>query len=265
MPYSRDQAEQMFARIQELREHTDRLTDAYFGLPTRAEASRNYMTYGLLRRLLTLRLCMNRVFELLPPDETEPTRDTQLEATIYLQAFVVNVSGVLDNLARIWCLEIDLREAGDRPIRHGHIGFGPGYHSVRASLPPAITNYLDERSGWFDYLKSYRDALAHRIPLYIPPNVLRPDDEADFNRLEQEKREAHQRRDFGRWHSALRQQRRLGAFEPLMAHSIGPDELDAPPYRFHAQMISDFGALLDIGDLVHVELLRRRGAERPQN
>src|SRR5258705_3509371 len=33
---------------------------------------------------------------------------------------------------------------------------------------------LSKLDTWFEYLVEYRDALAHRIPLYIPPGGVRP-------------------------------------------------------------------------------------------
>jgi hypothetical protein len=259
MPYSREAAQEMLEALQALREQADSLTDDLFGMVTRVEASRTYMMHGLLRRVTTLLHCIERVFETLPPEEPVPTREAQQDATIYLQTFVVNVAGVLDNLARIWCLEVDLRERDGRPIRNGHIGLGPDHITVRNSLPNEIVAFLNARANWFDYLKNYRDALAHRIPLYIPPWLLRPEDEPAFQRLEQQKHEAHEARGFGRWHALLREQMNLGRFEPLMAHSLALDELDGEPMRFHAQILADLRTLLDIGSLMQRELVRRQG------
>ena len=42
--------------------------------------------------------------------------------------------------------------------------------------------------NWYsDYSKNYRDALAHRIPLYVPPSVLNKDDEKEYFELENKK------------------------------------------------------------------------------
>lgn len=52
------------------------------------------------------------------------------------------------------------------------VGLGLAYPKVRDSMTPEFRAYLDTREPWFEQLKDYRDSLAHRIPLYIPPFTL---------------------------------------------------------------------------------------------
>src|SRR5205085_2909290 len=66
------------------------------------------------------------------------------------------------------------------------IGLLPKYVLVRASLPQHFREYLASFDEWFGYLENYRHALAHRVPLYIPPRSLNPTAQANFAQLENE-------------------------------------------------------------------------------
>lgn len=62
--------------------------------------AREFATQGLARRLKIATRCIDRVFEILPPGRTEiPDADKLSDATIYIQAYIFNVFGCLDNLA----------------------------------------------------------------------------------------------------------------------------------------------------------------------
>lgn len=47
-------------------------------------------------------------------------------------------------------------------------------------MPAELQAYLAEHDAWFEYLEDYRHALAHRIPLYIPPRQLGPTAQGEF-------------------------------------------------------------------------------------
>ena len=50
--------------------------------------------------------CIERVFEILPPEQDERPSDRILfGATVFIQSFVMNIFGALDNLAWIWVSE----------------------------------------------------------------------------------------------------------------------------------------------------------------
>lgn len=77
-----------------------------------------YPSYELhMRRLGTLKRCIENVFTPIPPKtEHIPDRDVLRDAQINLQAFVANVYGAIDNLAWLWVYERGLRPA-DAPGR----------------------------------------------------------------------------------------------------------------------------------------------------
>ncbi len=75
----------------------------------------------------------------------------------------MNVFGALDNLAWIWVSEKSLA------IDQMKIGLGPKCKAVRASFSPEMQDYLSKLEPWFAHIVDFRDALAHRIPLFVPP------------------------------------------------------------------------------------------------
>jgi hypothetical protein len=46
--------------------------------------------------------------------------------------------------------------------------------------PNEFRTFIDSRQKWFENLKDFRDSLAHRIPLYIPPFMIRDEDGEEY-------------------------------------------------------------------------------------
>lgn len=65
--------------------------------------SKEHAIHGIARRLLVIRECLFSFFELLPPDILlEPKNETRQKVNVNLHAFLINVCGILDNMA--WLL-----------------------------------------------------------------------------------------------------------------------------------------------------------------
>ena len=89
---------------------------------------------------------------------------------------MINIHGVPDNLAWTYLLE--------RGIRLTPWQIGLFVPDTRSHLPPEILTYLKKITVWHDeYAKNYRDALAHRIPPYVAPAVLTPEEEQKYHGL----------------------------------------------------------------------------------
>jgi hypothetical protein len=169
-----------------------RLVSSYITRNYKDSQAREFATQGFSRRLRTLVRCIDNTFEILPPDLVEPPNvDKLFDAMINIQAFVFNVFGCIDNLAWIW-----VREAGLPVTDKRLVGlFGGKTKEVRKSLSNELQEYLTGQKNWFDHLKDFRDALARRIPLYIPPYTIPTDKEAHHYELEVGKFDALKRRD----------------------------------------------------------------------
>jgi len=230
------------------------LTEGYLIRAYKGPRAREYATQGFLRRLKTLVRCIDRIFQILPPDRTDlPTSDELSDAMINLQAFVFNVFGATDNLAWIWVQEKGLVSDDGSPIPGTWVGLREKNKSVRGSFSVEFQEYLKGLNGWFELLEGFRHALAHRIPLYIPPYVVSTDDEAAYRELEDRMAEAITRHDFAEHERLSSEQKALAAFRPHMTHSF---EERAAIIVFHPQLLADFNTIEELGQRMLEELDR---------
>jgi hypothetical protein len=150
-----------------------------------------YARQGVGRRISTVARCIHNVFVLLPPGlETIPTMDETHDALIQLQTHVINVFGCVDNLAWMWVIETDLKAPDGTELGHTEIGLRKHNKIVLASLSKEFQAFLASIKEWFKYLEDYRHALAHRIPLYVPPFAIDPKNEVRLQELARLKMEA---------------------------------------------------------------------------
>jgi hypothetical protein len=254
MAYSQEQIESFRESYGEWQRRADDLSTRLLTRVYLHERSRTLAAHGLIRRLRTLERCMDNVYDLIDPAEDNPSRDNITDASIFLQAFIFNVFGVVDNFARLWAWEKGVLNKKGNPLSNGQIGLMPGYDFIRDSLSPPFQEYLNASAGWFEYLENYRHALAHRIPLYIPPKRFNDDAAKEYRRLELEQNEALKARDFDRFDELFAEQGNLGFFEPWMMHSYGPENEDAKSVMFHGQLICDLATVVEIGEKLADEL-----------
>src|SRR5260370_21914508 len=87
--------------------------------------AREFLMQGVCRRVDTLRRCMVGVFNTFPIDQQVPLEDEErFLVEVYLQAFLVNLFGVFDNVA--WTLlhekGIAFDESGRNGVRRRDVG-----------------------------------------------------------------------------------------------------------------------------------------------
>jgi hypothetical protein len=246
----------------------ERLTDGYEVVPSKvaklveafllrqyvSPIAREYAHHGVARRLGTLARCIDRVYSLLPPELDEvPGQDVRTDATIFIQAFVFNAYGVLDNLALVWVNERNIRKPNGQPLPNGRVGLTKDKEEVRQSFSAEMRAYLEERDPWFTYLENFRHSLGHRIPLYIPPYILDPKNLIQYESLDLRMSDALRRSDLAE-HSRLEGQRdALTHFRPWMKQSFADP---TPPVVFHAQVLADFATVEDMSLRMLAELNR---------
>jgi hypothetical protein len=179
-----------------------------------------------------------------PPDTTTPlARDALMNVTVNLHAFLINLCGVFDNWAWAFVLRHGLMpKVGDRR----RIGlFNP---KTTRFLPLGLRNYLesDPMAGWQkDYLANYRDSLAHRIPPYVPPLQVTPQNGDRWRQLWEEAGLAIKAQDWDR-HARLEAERsRIES--PCFCFALAMSETESRPVLFHAQMIADSRSAAAIG------------------
>ena len=222
----------------------NKLITEYSEKEFRNEKAKNYVQYGLCRRLSLITQCIERVFEALPPDTNEfPDENLIYGVTVHLQAFVINAYGCLDNLAHIWVLEENVTKENGNPLPLNYIGLGPKNKTVLESLPKKFAKYLVEKRSWYNKLESFRHALAHRIPLYIPPGYLTDEKEERYIEIQMRIDEARREKDREQANRLENEQADLLEFLPIAAHSSGDS---TSILYFHPQMLNDFHMILEL-------------------
>jgi hypothetical protein len=170
------------------------LRECYILRKYKSELAREYVTYGFCRRLIILVRAIDLVFEGLPPErEDVPGLDEVMDATIAIQSFVFNTFGCLDNLAWILRFEKDIKNEDGTELKYQQVGLGKKHTRMHSSFSNEFRAYLSSRQNWLDHLKEFRDALAHRIPLYIPPSIITPEAMNEYDELEHASDEAVRR------------------------------------------------------------------------
>lgn len=250
--FSEKLLEEIKAGRREVEARYRELVLGYSTYPFTNARAREFATHGFTRRLKLVRRCIDNVFRILPPARKDrPSLDELEDATINIQAFVFNLFGAIDNLAWIWVHEKNVRAEDGSPLAKRDVGLGPGKNLVRESLSTDFQQHLKPFDDWFNDMVVLRDALAHRIPLYIPPYAMTKDEVAACEALSAQMTEAIKRLDFGEYDRLLNEQMQLGTFMPWMQHSF---EERAKPVAFHPQILSDFLGLAELGEKLLNEL-----------
>ena len=244
MQYSDEQLAQMYEDYGELTGKKTRLMESYVLRQFRDEHAREYARHGFCRRIQIMAHCIQGVFEMLPPERADvPEDETVRDATVYLQAFVFNTFGSIDNLAHIWVSERQVKKADGTSLARANIGFGKKCKRVMESLPEGFRDFLNEIETWWEYLRSFRDALAHRIPLYIPPSLVTDDNVEEYERKGAEILDAIRRREYAEAEALDNAQNELISFLPVTTHSF---EKQSRFVYFHCQMLADFNTVEEI-------------------
>ena len=232
-----------------VREKYERLLLKYLNLNLKNRTAAEYCTHGFLRRLATLKRCIENIFNISPAEKSDKLpNDDLLDLAINLQSFMFNVFGCLDNLAWIVLVKNNSKMKKIDRLRGTAVGLmsKEKNKNVIESFSQDFQDYLNASTKWYDeYLKEYRHALAHRIPLYIPPSCLNEKEFKQYESLEKRKVEARKQNNFQLVSQINEEQDRLGKFVPIMKHSFAEN---SRPVVFHAQILIDWNTIVDIAE-----------------
>jgi hypothetical protein len=242
-------------KIRELREEhaklfvkCHKLIEAYVYRTYWCDKAKEYAIHGVSRRMKIIIRCVDNTFLALPPEvATLPLTDDLADAVINIQSFVFNIFGAIDNLAWIWVSEKGLLEKNETPLRPRSVGLGKKNMVVRGSLSVRFQEYLNELDSWFENLENFRHALAHRIPLYIPPYTVANGNMAAYEQIQGLMNEAMKNLNFEEYDRLEREQKALASFAPVITHSF---EERSNPIYFHYQMLADFNTVEKIGNMM---------------
>jgi hypothetical protein len=213
------------------------------GHSTPDQQVREYLLHGVGRRLGVLRECLAAVFATFEPARTAPLSQVELyEVQINLHAFVINLSGLFDNLAWAFVLRHSLVEKVG-----GRKRVGMFLASTQKVLPAVLREYVTSPTmvTWHgEYLKAYRDSLAHRIPLYIPPATFTPQDQQRYVELDEQERTCILAHEWEQVEQVRNEKLGLGKACPLFVILIGENSESRPNY-LHPQMLCDAKTVLE--------------------
>lgn len=234
--FTAERVQELLTGQEEVRRHFAELREKMCMRNYKTERGGEHAKHGFCRRLETLLRSIDRVYDLLPPDQAAiPERDVVVDASIAIQAFTMNAFGCLDNIAWIWVYEKDIKNGDGTEIQRKHVGLRKP--RVYNKLTKEFQTYLDKKKDWFDNLVDFRDSLAHRIPLYIPPYIVPKANIEKYNELEKAKWEEPAKSDPTEYGKVKAAQLQLCQFVPGMMHSIFEQ---SPQVEFHSQLLNDY-------------------------
>jgi hypothetical protein len=134
--------------------------------------AREYLVHGVKRRIDIINRCIENIFEIYQPNRKELLDIGLIEdLDINLHAFLINIYGVIENLGLFMAYENNLINPL-RPEKKQRNDIGLYKKIFYTKLNKTLEDYFSHNNSrrWYEeYAKNYRDALAHRIPPYIPP------------------------------------------------------------------------------------------------
>lgn len=207
---------------------------------------KEHLLYGVARRLNVLNRCLENIFGKFPLAASKPLHlDVVLDVQLNLHAYVMNLYGIFDNWAWSFVCRHDL-------LAHvgGKHGVGLFRESTSKYLPKPLRDYLASETitDWHEkYLKSYRDALAHRTPLYIPPAEFAKEEGERYNELESKKMELIKAMELEEFDALNKEQEKIGRPSFVFLHSF--DGEAAKQIWFHPQVLCDGLSIVEFGSL----------------
>lgn len=208
---------------------------------------REHLLHGVGRRLGVIRKTIANIYSLFPTESDRPLDpETIDDIQINLHAFVMNLYGVFDNWAWAFVLHHNLEVT---IIDRRRIGLFNS--ATQCHLPAPLRSYLASptMTKWHEqYAKSFRDALAHRIPPYLPPAQFTDEEGVRYSELENEKVECIKRRQWNRLDEIYDEQAGIGTPCFMFMHAFSED---TPPIRtlLHPQLLSDGNTVIEFGEL----------------
>jgi hypothetical protein len=107
-----------------------------------------------------------------------------------------------------------------------------------------------------EWASVHRDALAHRIPLYVPPGGVPKKDVDAYNDLSARMSDAlYVKQDGYEYERLSAKQDQLLVFQPLITHSARET---THHFAFHVQMLADFLTIEELGRKMLAEFERVR-------
>lgn len=251
MAFTPQQVQEILEEYAKIKNQYENLLLDYLRLDISAEA-REYADHGFGRRLKTLSRCIHRIFAICPPHRTtKPDEDELADISIHLQAFMFNLYGIFDNLAWLW-------------VKHKNIPYKKNTEvtfnnpKILTSLSAEFQTYFHSHKDWRAYAEGFRHALAHRIPLYVPPFVLTEEETKRYQTIDAQLLPLLKAHKFEEYEKLEQERDQLGKFMPWMGHSLA----EQGPVYFHPQILADWFTVEEFSRKFLHEIQSDRGAQQ---
>jgi len=222
---------------------------AFLPSAIQSKIANEYLQQGVCRRLKVIgRSCQN-IFDIFPPNrQTVLSSDELNDIQINLHAFLINVHGILDNIAWVYIWEFDVKSLQDARNRKKVSLFNKEIQDLLNVDLKKNLNTEDFKSWFREYAKIYRDALAHRIPVYVPPFQITLENGIRFNELNQEINDMFFKAEFdnAKLQELYVAQNKLTEICCLFLHSFNEDNKN--PIPLHKQLLEDISKIILITD-----------------
>ena len=247
--FNTDQIKEAKQKIMGINREYQQMFFSWLPLKLNREAE-NFLRHGFLRRCGLLKRCIQKVHELCPMDSDRVEDDKLTDTEVYLQSFIINISGSLDDLAHILNFQLDLK------LSKHEIGLIPNqkkFKPLHDVLGQNLKNKLSEykQGGWFEYILSYRHDLAHQIPLYIPPRIIDPKHEQAYKALISNRFKCSRNLDFQGAKAIDDEIKKIAVFKPIIVHDFLKKH---KKMFFHSQILIDWATIIELSSLVIKEI-----------
>lgn len=252
--YNQDQVLKLMDRLHALRDAQPsvQLDLGVLAEQLTAPRAKTFALQALGRRLAVVERTVLNVFRTYPPDRSKAMGVEECtDIAIQLHAFAINVYAIFDSISWVCVLQAGLDITPEK--------IGPFKRGCQAALPKNLQSYLNQdmvRKWFTDYGKVYRDSTAHRIPPYLPPRVMTPEEVTLWQELDAESKqvltesaalvEPELINEFLRRHERLESEKdALGQNSLLIGLSL--DGQDASPLVYlHPQLLCDWGLVQEV-------------------
>ncbi len=242
MEYTKEQIEQLNNSFQDIEE---KFRERFFNIPKitfKEKRANEFFRHGFFRRFQMLFHCVERVFEIYPPDRIRILEDEErFDLEAFIQTFTINLYGAIDNIAWI------VNEEHKLGLNVLKITLYNKEFQKYFSKEFIDYIYNDKNGGfknWYDkHCKSFRHALGHRIPLYIPPCGVNNIDR--YQEIGIQRQRAILEYNFDKVEELDKEEKSLEHILPLYVHSF---EENSPYVYMHFQLIADFRTIIELYD-----------------
>ena len=179
-----------------------------------------YLTEGVIRRSAMLRYSFIEITDKFIEQKEGLDEFEVVVLNIHLNSFYINIRGVLDNIA--WIILYEFKLLGDCDDNNSSFRKNADLNNKTFKIKlrkicPGFVKILDCYKKWIDDIKLFRDPIAHRIPIVIPPGVIK--DKQKYEKYLQEHDQLLKNGNFNDAFGLKLMEHKLADFEPYFVLS----------------------------------------------